>query len=283
MLRSLDEDALLKLLRFAISDDVRGLGKAQVQADDSELRAIASFATGDARRALTTLDIAVQLASEQGATMLSRELVEEASGNKILIYDKAGEEHYNVVSALIKSLRGSDPDAAVYWMVRMLEAGESPRFILRRLVIFASEDIGNADPRALQVATSALQAFEFVGLPEGVLPMTQAVTYLATAPKSNAAIVAYMAARKEIKTSGALAVPKKLRNAPTSLMKNLGYGKDYKYPHNFEGNYVTETYLPDELEGHHYYYPSENGDEAQIKERLDKWRGSRHESEVDSD
>ena len=169
-------------------------------------------------------------------------------------------------------MRVSHPDAADYSMVRMLEAGEQPRFILRRLVIFASEDIGNADPRALEVAVNALHAFELVGLPEGVLPMTQAATYLATAPKSNAVIVAYGKARGDVRESGSLPVPLRFRSAATGLMKSMGYGKDYKYPHEFEGNYVVEKYLPDELAGRRYYEPSGNGEEKEIAERLKQWR-----------
>ena len=184
-----------------------------------------------------------------GREVIDRADAEEALQQKTLLYDQAGEEHYNVVSAFIKSLRGSDPDAAVYWMTRMLEAGEEPRFVLRRMVIFASEDVGNADPQALQLAVAALQAVELVGLPEGVLPMTQAAVYLALAPKSNTAITAYAAARKLVQERGPLPVPLKLRNAPTRLMESMGYGGGYRYPHDFEGHYVAEKYLPDAMRG----------------------------------
>jgi len=195
---------------------------------------------------------------------------EEALQQKTLLYDKAGEEHYNVVSAFIKSMRGSDPDAAVYWMSRMIEAGEDPLFVLRRMVIFAAEDIGNADPQALGVAVDALQAFELVGLPEGTLPLTQAVTYLAMAPKSNAVLTTYSAARTAVIDSGPLPVPLNLRNAPTPLMKSLGYGSAYKYPHNYEGNYVPEDYLPESLRGRRFYQPSDNGFEAELRKRLEQ-------------
>ncbi|MBI3179514.1 MAG: DUF4202 family protein, partial [Deltaproteobacteria bacterium] len=198
---------------------------------------------------------------------------EEAAQLKTLLYDKGGEEHYNVVSAFIKSMRGSDPDAAVYWMVRMLEAGEEPRFILRRMVIFASEDVGNADAQALGVAVAALHAFELVGLPEGILPMTQAATYLACAPKSNAVIKAAFSARDDVRAHGALPVPLKLRNAPTGLMRELSYGKGYQYPHDFGGHHVREQYLPDTLEDRRYYVPSDQGHEQVIGERLARWRG----------
>jgi putative ATPase len=194
---------------------------------------------------------------------------EEALQQKTLLYDQAGEEHYNVVSAFIKSLRGSDPDAAVYYLTRMLEAGEEPRFVLRRMVIFASEDVGNADPQALQVAIAALQAVELVGLPEGVLPMSQAAIYLALAPKSNTALTAYAAARRLVTEKGPLPVPLKLRNAPTSLMKGMGYGGGYKYPHEFEGHYVAEKYLPDAIAGETLVKLSESGAEKAMGER---WR-----------
>jgi putative ATPase len=192
--------------------------------------------------------------------------------HKTLLYDKAGEEHYNVVYAFIKSMRGSDPDAALYWMVRMLEAGEDPLFILRRMIIFASEDVGNADPQALQVAVAALHAFQMMGLPEGALPLTQAVTYLAMAPKANTVIAAYGAARQAVVDHGPLPTPLHLRNAPTPLMKSLGYGGGYKYPHNFEGNYVPEDYLPDALRGTRFYEPSKNGFEAELSARLERIR-----------
>ncbi len=185
-----------------------------------------------------------------------------------------GERHRlnQLVSAFIKSLRGTDPDAAVYYLVRMLEGGEEPRFILRRMVIFASEDIGNADPQALQLTVAALQAFELMGMPEGALPLTQAVTYLACAPKSNTALTAYTRARKDVVDLGPLPVPQKLKNAPTSLMKGLGYGAGYRYPHNFEGNYVPEEYLPDALVNRRYYTPTDNGYEAIIKTALEAAR-----------
>ena len=275
VLESLDETALVTVLQRALRDPQHGLLHRAVKADDEVLRTIARSSFGDARKALTTLEVATELAVQQSVNELTITHVDEAAQHKALLYDKAGEEHYNVISAFIKSLRGSDPDAAVYWLVRMLEAGEPPRFILRRMVIFASEDVGNADPRALEVATNALAAFEFVGLPEGVLPLTQAATYLACAPKSNAVIVAYREAREDVREHGPLAVPLKLRNAVTGLMKHLGYGREYKYPHNSDGNYVPETYLPDELLDRRYYRPTEHGDEKAIADRLDTWRRMR--------
>ncbi|QRK08202.1 replication-associated recombination protein A [Archangium violaceum] len=262
-LRGLEEEELVALLRRAVADP-RGLG-GKVEVDDEALTFIVQASGGDARRALTALEAA----AAHGGPRVDKAIAEETLQHKALLYDKAGEEHYNVVSAFIKSMRGSDVDAALYWMTRMLEAGEDPVFIFRRMVIFASEDIGNADPRALGVAVDALRAFELVGLPEGTLPLTQAVTYLALAPKSNAVLTAYAAARAAVTEGGPLPVPMHLRNAPTKLMKSLGYGAGYKYPHNFEGHYVPEDYLPEALRGRRFYQPSRNGLEQELAERYE--------------
>ena len=202
-------------------------------------------------------------------------IIEEALQKRTLLYDSAGDEHYGVVSAFIKSMRGSDPDAAVYWMARMLEAGEDPLFVLRRMVIFAAEDVGVADPRALMVATAAVDAFRFVGLPEGIIPMTQAAIYLATAPKTNTTITTYAAAKRDVDAHGALPVPNHIRNASTKLTKELGWGSGYQYPHDFEGHYVREEYLPDAIRGHRYYQPSDSGQERAIAERLARVAGRR--------
>ena len=261
-LRGLEEEELRVVMQRAL-ESPQGLN-GKVRADEDALQILARAASGDARRALTALEVAAQ----QGGDHIDKAAVEEALQHKTLLYDQAGEEHYNIVSAFIKSMRGSDVDAALYYMTRMLESGEDPIFILRRMVIFASEDIGNADPRALSVAVSALQAYELVGLPEGTLPMTQATTYLALAPKSNAVITAYAAARAAVTEKGPLPVPLHLRNAPTTLMKSLGYGGGYKYPHNFEGNYVPERYLPEALAGTRFFKPSRNGEEAKLADRL---------------
>jgi putative ATPase len=265
-LRGLEEDELLEVMRRALADE-RGL-KGAVEVTDEALRFLAQAASGDARRALTALEVAAQ----HGSGKVGKAEAEEALQRKTLLYDAAGEEHYNVVSAFIKSMRGSDPDGSLYWMMRMLEAGEDPIFVLRRMVIFAAEDIGNADPQALGVAVSALQAFQLVGLPEGVIPITQAVTYLAMAPKSNAVIASMAAVREAVSQHGALPVPMHLRNAPTKLMKSMGYGGGYKYPHNFEGNYVPERYLPEKLRLARFYVPSQNGREAQLSKRLEELR-----------
>ncbi len=273
-LEALTAEDLRLLVDRALIDEARGLGKRPLDVAPEVRDLIAREAGGDARRALATLEIAADLArpADGGRRTVDAATVEEALQKKTLLYDKAGEEHYNVISAFIKSLRGSDPDAAVYWMTRMLEAGEDPIFVVRRMVIFASEDIGNADPRALSVAVSALDAVRLVGLPEGTLPMTQAVLYLATAPKSNTVLTTYAAARKAVNDAGALPVPSHLRNAPTPLMKQLGYGAGYKYPHDFQGHYVAENYLPDALRGQRFFRPSESGYERELAERLRAWR-----------
>jgi putative ATPase len=204
-------------------------------------------------------------------------LVEEARQQKALRYDKAGEEHYNVISAFIKSMRASDPDAAIYWMMRMLDAGEDPLFVARRMIVFAAEDVGNADPRALQVAVAAKDAFHFVGMPEGRIPLAQAATYLASAPKSNASYRAMLAAAAAVDRHGALPVPLALRNAPTPLMKGLGYGADYRYPHDYAGGVVPQQCLPDRLADATFYEPTERGEEAAIRARLAGVRAAKDE------
>lgn len=270
-LEALEEDALLQILRRALADRDRGLGAQQVTVADDVLGEIAALAAGDGRRALGVLEAAVELARPApGAPVtIERGHVIEAAQTRALAYDKAGDEHYAVISAFIKSMRGSDPDAAAYWLARMLEAGEDPRFLLRRMVIFASEDIGNADPQALVVATAALSAFQLVGLPEGALVLTQCAVYLACAPKSNTSLTTYATARKLVRERGALPVPLELRNAATALMKTMGHGEDYKYPHDFEGAYVPADYLPAELVGTAVYRPTTSGFEAEIKARID--------------
>ncbi|MCB9532069.1 MAG: replication-associated recombination protein A [Myxococcales bacterium] len=277
-LEALSDDDLGVLVDRALADDERGLGPTPPALAPEARAALVRESTGDARGALNTLEVAADLARAAAAPgtagVISAATVAEALQKKTILYDKAGDSHYQSVSALIKSMRGSDPDAALFYLVKMLEAGEDPMFLLRRMVIFASEDIGNADPAALQVAMAAQQAFAFVGLPEGVLPLTQAVTYLATAPKSNAALMAYGRARKDVTAWGHLPVPQRLVNASTSMMKTMGYGRGYRYPHNFEGNYVPERYLPDRIRDHVYYEPSDQGYEQVIRERMSKWRDS---------
>ncbi len=282
-LKPLDEAVLLTVLGRALSDEARGLGKLRLAPSDDALRAIAASVQGDARRALDVLDAAARYVVEQGraveaeslegeprSPVLTLDAVQQALAGMTLVHDKHGEGHYNVVSAFIKAMRGTDPDAALYWMLRMLEAGEDPLFVLRRMIIFASEDIGNADPHALMVATSADQAFARLGMPEGTHVLAQCCLYLASAPKSNASYAAWTAAQKDVRERGALEVPKKLRNAATSAMKAWGYGAGYRYPHD-EGGYASgETYLPDALVGRRYYQPKDSGIEARIRERLHK-------------
>ncbi|HLO26354.1 MAG TPA: replication-associated recombination protein A [Geobacteraceae bacterium] len=266
VLNPLTADEIGTILAAALADRERGLGALDLGAEREALSFMAAQADGDARVALNTLETAARLAANGTITL---DTAREAVQKKPLLYDKGGEEHYNVISAFIKSMRGSDPDGALYWLARMIEAGEDPIFILRRMVILASEDVGNADPRALQVAVAALQAFQLVGLPEGRIIMAQAVTYLATAPKSNASYVGIDAALAEVRKSGALPVPLHIRNAPTRLMKELGYHKGYKYAHDYAEGYVAQEHLPDKLAGRKFYDPAGHGYEKTIKERME--------------
>ncbi len=266
VLNPLTAEEIAAILKGALSDRERGLGELRLKAAPDALSFMAGQADGDARIALNTLETAARLALNGKITL---DTAREAVQKKPLLYDKGGEEHFNVISAFIKSMRGSDPDGALYWLARMIEAGEDPLFILRRMVILASEDIGNADPRALQVAVAALQGFQLVGLPEGRIILAQAVTYLATAPKSNASYVGIDAALAEVRKSGALPVPLHIRNAPTRLMKELGYHKGYRYAHDYAEGYVAQQHLPDKLKGRQFYDPAGHGYEKTIKERME--------------
>ena len=245
------------------------MNKPDLQVEAAALDFFADQAGGDARIALGALEVAAAVV--QGDT-ISLQTAQEAMQKKALLYDKGGEEHYNVISAFIKSMRGSDPDAALYWVARMLEAGEDPLFIVRRMVIFASEDIGNADPRALQIALTVQQAVHFVGLPEARINLAQGVTYLATAPKSNASYLGIDEALAEVRKSGALPVPKHIRNAPTKLMKQLDYGKGYKYAHNYQDGFAEQSHLPEQISEKKYYRPTERGYEKLITERMNHLR-----------
>jgi putative ATPase len=268
-LEPLGADALVTLLRRALSDREHGLGGKGLSADEGALAAIAAAAGGDARRALSALELAADYLESTGGKHISLGTVSAAQSHRPLLYDKAGEEHYNVVSAFIKAMRGTDPDAAVYWMMRMLEAGDDALYVSRRMLIFASEDVGNADSRALLVASSADAVLRRVGMPEGTYALAQACIYLASAPKSNACTAAWLRAKELIDKHGALPVPKKLRNAVTPLMREEGYGEGYQYPHNFDGAVIPgEMYLPDELRDEVLYEPTDRGDEEQIRERL---------------
>lgn len=274
VLNPLSSSEMARIVQRALEDRERGLGGLGLSIDPDALEVLCKASLGDARRGLNALEVAATLLENQRPSdrTLRVEDVREALQGRALYYDKAGEEHYNLISAFIKSLRGSDPDAALYWMARMLAGGEDPLFIARRMVIFASEDVGNADPTALSVALSAKEAAHFVGLPEAALNLSQAVTYLATAPKSNASYRALSGAQRAAREHGALSVPLSLRNAPTGLMRNLGYGRDYEYPHDDPDAVVPAEYLPDELAGTVFYRPTDRGYEKTIRDRLNRWR-----------
>ena len=255
VLEQLTEEDIKIIIKRAVEDKERGLGNLNISPDEDAMNFLAEYSQGDARTALNGLEASVMITrpDEDGIRKITLEVAQEAVQKMALLYDKGGEEHYNVISAFIKSMRGSDTDAAVYWLARMLEAGEDPLFIARRMVIFASEDVGNADPNALSLAIAVKDAVDFVGMPEGWIPLAHGATYLASAPKSNASYMAYLEALEDVKKKGALPVPLHIRNAPTGLMKKLGYGKGYKYPHNYEGAKIEQDYLPDALKGRKYY------------------------------
>ena len=254
-LERLTPEEVRRILERAMKDKKNGLGQHKIEIAPEALNLIINVSNGDARVALNAVEIAAETTEPNsgGIRQIDLKTSEAALQSKALLYDKAGEEHYNVISAFIKSMRGSDPDAALYWLARMVEAGEDPRFIARRMIVFASEDVGNADPQALSVATAAAQAVEFVGMPEAQINLAQATTYLASAPKSNASYQGLLAAKEDVAKTLNLPVPLHLRNPVTSLMKRLGYGKDYKYPHAFPGGKVEQGYLPKELKKRKYY------------------------------
>lgn len=283
VLKSLGEEEIARVIRKAIEDPERGFGGRRIEIADEDVRYLARLSLGDARAALNALELAVQSVEGRGGRIvLTKPLIEEAAQRRSILYDRAGEEHYNVISALHKSLRGGDPDAALYWLARMLEAGEDPLYVARRLVRFASEDIGNADPQALAVAIDAMRAFHFVGLPEGKLALAQCVVYLALAPKSNAVYAAYEEAARDAKELGALPVPLSIRNPVTRLMKDIGYGKEYRYPHEDPDAVVSQEYFPEELAGRRYYRPVERGFEREMTKRLAYWRGLRTKRKEDT-
>jgi putative ATPase len=265
---------IVELLRRAIDDKERGLGNENLEATEEILFRIASFANGDARTAYNTLELAARSArpDSNGVRTITRELLEDVLQRKLLRYDKAGEEHYNLISALHKSVRNSDPDAALYWLVRMLESGEDPLYLARRMVRMASEDIGLAEPGALAVTLAAKDAFDFLGVPEGLLALAQAAVYLSLAPKSNAVYTAYGAVSEDVRKTEADPVPLHLRNAVTGLMKNIGYGEGYKYAHNFDDKVTDMSCLPDNLSGRVYYTPTDQGFEQRLRQRLDEIR-----------
>ena len=268
VLQPLSAEDLLKMLKHALQSP-KGFGGQKIEISDDLLNLIANFANGDARSALSTLEMVILNGDMRGDTVVvTKEILEQCISKKSLLYDKNGEEHYNLISALHKSMRNSDPDAAVYWLARMLEAGEDPLYVARRVTRFASEDVGMADPKALEIAVAAYQACHFIGMPECTVHLTEAVVYMSLAPKSNAMEVAYNTARVDALNMIAEPVPLVIRNAPTKLMKNLNYGKGYQYAHDTEDKLTNMQCLPDALLGKTYYQPTEEGFEARYKERL---------------
>ena len=279
VLKALSEEEITVLLRRAL-DSPEGFGGQRIEIDGDVLAIIAAFANGDARAALSTLEMAVLNGETEGdTTVVTRETVEQCTSRKSLLYDKDGEEHYNLISALHKSMRNSDPDAAVYWLARMLEAGEDPLYVARRITRFASEDVGLADPRALELAVAAFQACHLIGMPECSVHLTQAVVYLSLAPKSNSLYLAYEAAKKDALTQLSEPVPLQIRNAVTRLMKDVGYGKGYQYAHNSEDKLTDMQCLPDSLLGREYYRPTREGLEHRFKDRLEQIKAWKKEHE----
>jgi putative ATPase len=274
VLQALTTEQIEALLQRALADPVRGLGNEKVDISDEAIQHIAVFSAGDARAAYNTLDAGVHAAAPDasGKRTITKELLAELLQRKFLLYDKSGEEHYNLISALHKSVRNSDPDASLYWLVRMLESGEDPLYIARRLVRMASEDIGLAEPGALAVTIAAMQAADFVGSPEGNLALAQAAVYLSLAPKSNALYTGYGSVTKDLESTRTEPVPLHLRNAPTGLMKNIGYGKGYQYAHDVEEKVADMECLPESLAGKAYYRPTEQGFEARLRQRMEEIR-----------
>jgi putative ATPase len=269
----LSEDEMLKILDRAVSDRDKGIGKYNITLDDDAKKHLIKLSDGDVRTALNNIEVVAfqerSLNNESKNITLSD--IESILEKKAMLYDKSGEAHFNLISAFHKSLRGSDPDAAIYWLFRMLEGGEDPFYIIRRMVRFASEDIGLADPNALRVALNSVESFKFLGFPEGEQALADAAIYLATAPKSNSVYMACKRVKEEINNSGNLHVPMHIRNAPTKLMSESGYGKGYKYAHDYKGGYVPQDYLPTELQEKRFYLPTERGYEKIVKQRLDRW------------
>jgi putative ATPase len=276
VLKPLTEEQIVLLLKRALQDEERGLGALRLTASDAVLAKIAAYSSGDARSAYNVLEVAASLASGAG-NEITDVIVQDALQKRVLRYDKAGEEHYNLISALHKSVRNSDPDAALYWLGRMLEAGEDPLYVARRVVRMAVEDIGLAEPNALALCLAARDAVDFLGMPEGNLALAQAVVYLSVAPKSNALYTAYGAVQADVESTAAESVPLHLRNAPTGLMKAFGYGQGYQYAHDLKGKVANMQCLPDNLKDRVYYKPTDEGVEKRIRERMEenkKRRGS---------
>ena len=277
VLNPLTPEQITSLLKRALSDETKGMAAFRPVIDDTILAHLSEVCDGDARVALNLLEglILATPPDKTGNRVIDPESAREAIRRETLLYDKAGEEHYNLISALHKSLRGSDPDAALYWLARMLSSGEDPLYVARRMIRFATEDVGNADPMALLIANQAMESYRFLGSPEGELALAQAAIYLACAPKSNAIYKAYKSVKSEIQRTGARPVPFHLRNAPTRLMKALGYGKDYRYPHDDPDGIVNQNYLPDGLKTRTFYNPKNAGYEEKIRKRLAGWKALR--------
>jgi putative ATPase len=281
-LNALSDDDIKTIIERAIADEENGLGKLSVRLGEDAMQHLIVMSNNDARTALNALEIAAQatVPDEDGYRQIDLNTIEGTFQHRALLYDKDGEQHFDLISALHKSLRGSDPDASMYWLGRMLEAGEDPLYIVRRLIRFASEDVGMADPQALTVAVAAQQAVHFIGMPEGNLALAEAVVYLATAPKSNSLYTAYSKVQEDVQLTRNDPVPLHLRNAPTGLMKGLGYGKGYKYAHQYEGHFVEQQNLPDSIKENLYYSPSDQGYEKEISARLRAWWGSRKDKKL---
>ncbi len=284
-LQSLAPDQMTAIINRALADQARGLGPLQATLADDALEHLVNIANGDARVALNALETAAYACSADadGKRLIDLETIADALQRRSPMYDKAGESHYDTISAFIKSVRGSSPDGALYWLARMIESGEDPLFIARRLVILASEDIGLAEPQALSVAMAAQQAVHFLGMPEGRIPLAEATVYLATAPKSNSAYAALNEAMRDVREQANEPVPLHLRNAVTGMMRDMGYGKDYKYSHDFQGHFAEQEYLPPSLAGRRYYRPSEEGAEQEIGRRLKRWWGSSADDDEEAD
>ncbi len=284
VLKALTAEEIEQIMFNAISDHEVGLAELRPELDEDAMQALVLFSNGDARIALNTLELAVQstLPDDTGIRKVTAGIVEDASQRRSQVYDKAGDQHYDTISAFIKSMRGSDPDASLYYLARMIDAGEDPLFIARRLVILAAEDVGMADPNALSVAVAAQQAVHFIGMPEGQIPLAEATVYLATAPKSNASYMALNRAMQDVETSRNDPVPLHLRNAVTGLMRGLGYGEGYKYAHDYEGNFTPTQNLPESVRGHRYYRPGDQGYEAEVRERLREWWSQRSDRKTET-
>ncbi|PKL90473.1 MAG: AAA family ATPase [Candidatus Goldiibacteriota bacterium HGW-Goldbacteria-1] len=270
-LKPLEEEDIRQIVLRAVNDKERGLGKRKIGIHDDAFKVFDLLSNGDARTALNILEMIDNMKTQESYEITVDD-IKEVTEKNTHFYDKGGEEHYNIISALHKSMRDSDPDAAAYWAARMMESGDAPLYVSRRIIRFASEDIGNADTNALVVALAAKESYDFLGSPEGELAIIQSAVYMATAPKSNAVYMAHNLVKEDLKNFRDDPVPMHIRNAPTKLMKELGYGKGYKYAHDYEGHYVKQDHLPDRLKGKKYYEPTDNGAEAQIKERMKKWQ-----------